>query len=141
MGYFQRMNIKLKLEFLKKYPLSILWGIFILILCAVRLSSLPPIGKGIEGFDKIVHFTFFLTLSLILVYEDHRQHYSGKSRLRASMGLIALGIVYGGGIELLQKYIFTYRSAEWLDLAADLLGCLVAVALFNLVLFKRKIVY
>jgi VanZ family protein len=129
------------LEFLNRYPLSFLWGGVIFILCAIKISNIPSDGIAFPGIDKFVHFTFFLLLSLIVVYEDHKQQYPNKSRLKASIGLIILGLVYGGGIELLQKFIFTYRSAEWLDLAADMGGCILAILIFNVILYLRKIIY
>jgi len=135
------MNIRPRLAFLNRYPLSFLWAGFVFVLCAIKTSNIPSDGFSFPGIDKVVHFTFFLLLGLFLVYEDHRQQYSSKSRLKASLGLLLLGLVYGGGIELLQKYIFTYRSAEWLDLAADMGGCILAIALFNFILTKRKITY
>jgi len=141
MNYLVPNNIKHKLGLLNRYPLTFLWAGFVLTLCSIKMSSIPSVGKTFEGFDKVVHFIFFLFLSLFLVYEDHRQQYPQKSRLKASIGLLVLGLVYGGGIELLQKYLFTYRSAEWLDLAADMGGCILAIMIFNWIVYKRKIIY
>jgi len=36
-------------------------------------------------------------------------------------------VVYGGAIELLQLYFFTWRSGEWGDLFADFLGASMGV--------------
>jgi hypothetical protein len=33
----------------------------------------------------------------------------------------------GGAIELLQEFVFTYRSGEWWDIFCDMLGCLMAL--------------
>ena len=133
------MNIKHKLGFLNKYPLSLLWALFIFVLCALKISDIPQPGFTFPGIDKAVHFIFFFILTIFIVYENYRQQYSLKTRISLSWGLFILALIYGGGIELLQKYIFTYRSAEWLDLAADLGGCLLAILVFNLIASFKKI--
>ena len=35
---------------------------------------------------------------------------------------MAVAILYGGAIELLQNYIFTWRDGDWNDLFADTVG-------------------
>jgi VanZ family protein len=46
-----------------------------------------------------------------------------------------LTIGYGGIIELLQHYLFTWRSGEWADLFADAVGAFMGLFSF-LVIFK-----
>ena len=52
--------------------------------------------------------------------------------------LIILPVLYGGVIELLQKFLFTSRSAEWGDWIADIAGSLTALLLAIICLRKRK---
>jgi len=35
---------------------------------------------------------------------------------------LLIPLLYGGTIELLQAYVFTWRSGEWADLFADCVG-------------------
>jgi VanZ family protein len=39
---------------------------------------------------------------------------------------LIIGVLIGGGIELLQLYLTNYRSAEWGDFFADVSGLFVA---------------
>ncbi len=138
------MNTKNKSEFKKaffwNYPLSMLWAACILILCIMKISDISPPKFNFKGLDKCVHFAFFFFFTLFIFYEGNRQPYSPISRIKLSWGLIAITILYGGGIELLQKYIFTYRSGEWLDLLADVSGGLLGVILYNFISFKKKVI-
>jgi VanZ family protein len=43
--------------------------------------------------------------------------------------------VLGGGIELLQLIVFTYRSAEWWDFFADMIG--VCMGIFSYIFLHR----
>lgn len=123
----------------KNYPLTLLWGLFIFVLCTLKMKDIPQPNFTFEGIDKVVHFLFFLILSLIFVYETYRKQNTGFSRIRLSAILLLIGFVYGGGIELIQKFFFTYRSAEWLDLAADLAGSLLGIIIFNIVMIGQSI--
>lgn len=66
----------------------------------------------LSGVDKWSHFLAFLLLSLWFAGLYRRQRY-----WLLALGLFAFGVL----IELCQSVI-AYRSAEWLDLAADVAG-------------------
>ncbi len=38
-----------------------------------------------------------------------------------------ISVVLGGGVELLQWQVFTYRSAEWWDFGCDLIGTFMGI--------------
>ena len=83
---------------------------------AVILLSLLPLPKLVSappGGDKIEHAVTYLVLML---------WYGQLCADRRSLTLRALGLLaLGAAIELGQA-LTSYRSAEWLDLAADALG-------------------
>ena len=79
------------------------------IMPATWLWSLP--GKNLLA-DKWLHFLTFLFLSVWFAGQ-----YTRGSYWRLVVGLIAFGVL----IELIQRMI-SYRSAEWMDLAADVGG-------------------
>lgn len=58
-------------------------------------------------------------------------------RRNAFVYAVLLGSIYGGTIELLQKYIFTSRSAEWGDEAANITGCLIGISFYYF--WERKV--
>ncbi len=60
-----------------------------------------------------------------------------KSRMSKGLRIILIAAIYGGGIELLQKYFIPYRSAEWLDFFADVAGSISALLLI-VVIFGKK---
>ena len=71
------------------------------------------------GMDKWVHAIVFLGLAV---------WFSGQYRLR-SYWKIALGLLmFGVLIEVCQRMV-GYRSAEWLDVAADTVGIIAGLAL------------
>jgi VanZ family protein len=73
------------------------------------LALLPPrIPMPSTGWDKVNHVLVFAGLAVLGC-----RSYAGRAVLVLS-GLLA----YGGAIELLQS-LTGYRTAEWLDLAAD----------------------
>ncbi len=74
------------------------------------------------GFDKLVHCGLFFVL-VVFVCNGLIRNYG---RLYVSIGrafivtLLCFG--FGAMIEILQKYVFTWRSGDWADLFADTVG-------------------
>jgi len=116
--------------------LSILWAIFVVILC-----EMPPLGTdnvGItffEGFDKLAHTGFFFVLTVFLFYGKIRQQASYSYRPITILKILGITLFLGAGIEILQLEIFTYRSAEWWDLFADMTG--VGMGIFSYIFLHR----
>lgn len=114
-----------------KFLLPLAWALVILVLCMLPQSDLPSeswFGK-IPYFDKLVHFGLYFVLFWTL-------HFVRPNALVTNV-LICIG--YGILIEILQKYLTTYRSAEVLDAVADAVGATFA-AVSTLVLKRRRFV-
>src|SRR5690606_2484377 len=113
---------------------AIIWALIVLILC-----DLPPSSfKGtpvFEGIDKLVHTGFFFVLTVLLFHGKIRQQKSYSYRVLTIVKILLFTGLLGGGIELLQWKVFTYRSAEWWDLFADMAG--VGMAVFSYILLHR----
>ena len=110
------------LKALRCQYLALLWVIFILIICLMPPQSE---GKGpffFDGFDKLVHMGLFFVLTVLLFYGKAQQQLSYKYGLLTLVKIILLTTILGGGVELLQWKVFTYRSGEWWDFFSDLLG-------------------
>jgi len=63
-----------------------------------------------------------------------------KNQIRTlpnALTTIAIATVYGGVIELLQKYYFPPRTGEWLDWVADILGATIGSIIIFL-FYKRN---
>jgi VanZ family protein len=113
---------------LKYQRWAILWTVLILVLCNIKL---PDSDKGtgffFEGFDKLVHLGFFFILTILLFYGKIRFQHNYSFRSLTILKIIAISALIGGGIELLQWKVFTFRSAEWWDFFCDMIGCLMGV--------------
>lgn len=96
-----------------------------IILLVVLLATMAPAFlfdvrlKQVVSHDKWAHFLAFLFLAVWFSGQYARQSY-----WRLGTALLAFGAL----IEVCQ-YASGYRSAEWLDLAADLAGIVVGLLL------------
>ncbi|NNU33842.1 VanZ family protein [Mucilaginibacter sp. S1162] len=79
------------------------------------------VGKShlfFEGFDKLTHCGLFFVLVVFAANWYLQKNELNTLTLFPAFRITLLAIVYGGVIELLQLYVFTWRSAEWPDLFA-----------------------
>lgn len=107
---------------------AMIWTLVILVLCSINLSgSGADSGFFFSGFDKLAHLCFFYVLTILLFYGKIRNQHSYSFRSLTIFKIVLICAVIGGGIELLQWKIFTYRSAEWWDFACDMIGCFMGV--------------
>jgi len=124
------------LRTLRYQYLSIIWAIFVVVIC-----EMPPIGSNelgftfFEGFDKLAHTGFFFVLTVFLFYGKIRQQASYSYRSLTILKILGITLILGAGIEILQLEVFTYRSAEWWDLFADMTG--VGMGIFSYIFLHR----
>lgn len=124
------------LRTLKFQAPAIAWAALVLILCDIPMSDVPGNSRFFEGFDKMVHLGFFFVLTVLLFYGKIHQQNSFEYRFLTIVKIVLINIALGGGIELLQWKVFTYRSAEWWDFFADMLG--LGMGVFSYLLLHRK---
>ncbi|MCF7876037.1 VanZ family protein [Candidatus Bipolaricaulota bacterium] len=94
----------------------------------VFYSLVSPIGKGaplvsLPGIDKLIHAVEFGLFALIAYWT--LGYYSQKGG--RSKTVITTSLLYGGITELSQHFI-PYRTASFLDLAADFFGIIAGLA-------------
>ncbi len=123
----------------KYYWPAILWALFILILCSVKLGDVSDVPLFFPGFDKLVHCGLFFVLMVFITAAYTRKYTSAVLSVKTIVILTAATIIYGAIIEILQKYIFTWRSGEWNDLFADVIGILMAT--FSIFITYKAISY
>lgn len=124
------------LNTLRYQYLSILWAIFVVVMCDMPMSGTGSLGiTFFEGFDKLAHTGFFFVLTVLLFYGKIKQQVSYSYRGMTLLKILAITTALGVFIELLQLYIFTYRSAEWWDLFADMIG--VGMGIFSYIFLHR----
>lgn len=114
------------------YPLTILWFIFIYIICLMPVPETPL--SHVVGIDKFVHLGLWLVASLIIWGEYFRAPRRWQPRHPLWLTL-ALPLFAGGSIELLQAYATTCRSGDWLDFLFNASGVILAALI---VFFIRR---
>jgi len=124
------------LKTLRYQYLAILWAIFVVVICDVPLSDTGGLGiTFFEGFDKLAHTGFFFVLTVLLFYGKIQQQVSYTYRGITLLKILVITVGLGAFIELLQLTVFTYRSADWWDLFADIVG--VGMGIFGYVFLHR----
>ncbi len=123
------------LKFFRIYGLSCVVTLLIFSL-SITTRQVPDYAPRFEGQDKIVHFFLYMFLSLAICRDFFRQSVSFSS-LKMYIWAIALPILYGGLIEILQENFFPPRTGEWGDWLADILGVLAGYFLSRKIYDKR----
>lgn len=104
-----------------KYRLTILLTVVITILCTIPVPEVPELDD-VPFFDKWVHFVMFGALA-VTMYIDRRLARQGTTPLFI-LSAFLFPSLWGGLMELVQAYLTTCRSGEWLDFYADTFGAL-----------------
>ena len=107
---------------LKYYWPAILWALFIFTLCTIHLGTITQSPLFFPGFDKLVHCGFFFVFVIFYCQGLVRKHKLPRFPYKHAMTIVLIAILYGYAIELLQKYVFTWRDFEWNDVFADSVG-------------------
>ncbi len=124
---------------LKYYGPAILWALFILLMCGLDLSSVSHKSIFFPGFDKLTHCGFFFVLVVFWCSGLIRQQFNPMISYKEVLTITVVAVLYGGLIELLQLWVFTWRSAEWNDLFADTVGA--SMAAFSVMVTIKSISY
>lgn len=117
--------------------LPLITGFIIFIATCLVTPSQVPDMPGEVPWDKLVHFGMFFFLSAVSLVDYYRMHKGNPATFRWIVWGFLLPVLYGGAIELLQKYFFPSRSAEWGDWIADILGSL-AAAIVIIISFRKR---
>lgn len=111
------------IAFIKKYWKTSLWFTAITLASLIKKVPVETPKFDLFGFDKLVHFVFYATLSFLIYYEGFR---ATNNRL-SLFWVLVFPVAYGGLIELIQGAMVSPRSAEWGDFVADALGSILVV--------------
>lgn len=86
-------------------------------------SSIPKPKLDVVGFDKWVHFVFYVVLSALIWFETKGIR---LTNYKIFIWIFLIPSLYGGLIELVQLTVTNSRSAEWGDWIADIAGSFLA---------------
>lgn len=121
------------MNYLKKYPLSIL------IICVILFLSFfnPPETplNEVTNIDKVLHFLMYFGFCVVLWFEYFMSHVHAEAKRLIPWAIIA-PIVFSGLVEIGQQTLTPTRAADWWDFLFNSLGCL-AAALFSQTVTRR----
>jgi len=86
--------------------------------------------------DKFLHFGAFFVLGALFLWASRSSGWP-KSALSAGLLTFTGSTVFGILIEIHQIYL-PHRKAEAMDVAADVVGCMVSLLLYMLVIRKKN---
>lgn len=111
------------LLYFRRYPLSFLLAFAIVLL---SLLPVPDVRMTVEVplMDKWAHMVMYGVLTLVIWLEYIKAHRQMRGRRLLLLAFLA-PIAMGGVLELMQAYLTTCRSGEWLDFVANSIGAVV----------------
>lgn len=122
----------------KYYGPAILWALFIFVMCTAKLGNAGNSPLFFPGFDKLVHCGFFFVLVVVYCCGLIRQQLSRSLSYKSIIIFTIFAILYGGIIELLQNYVFTWRTGDWADLFADSIGAMMGAFSVSVVVYAMS---
>ena len=111
------------LLYFRRYPITFLLALAIVLL---SLLPVPDVRMTVEVplVDKWTHMVMYGVLTLVIWLEYIRAHRQMRG-LRLLLLAFLAPIAMGGALELMQAYLTTCRSGEWLDFVANSIGAVV----------------
>ncbi|WDF55540.1 VanZ family protein [Mucilaginibacter sp. KACC 22063] len=106
-------------------------------MCSIKMGKVGESPLFFQGFDKMVHCGFFFVFTVLASNGYTRQ--SGKVTFTNTLAIMFIAIMFGGLIEVMQTYLFPWRSGDWNDLFADTVG--VGMATFCILVINSAIKY
>jgi VanZ family protein len=108
--------------------LSVIWALIILVLCSMPGQYVPSVSLlEMLSFDKWVHAVMFFVLCALIFIHVKKQTEEKKKVIL----FLTIAILYGCSLEIMQGTLFSNRSADWNDIIANSLGCLMAFLFYK----------
>lgn len=107
---------------MKHYLWAVVWAILVLFLVSSPMPDVTNPNHSFPGIDKLVHTGFFFVYTILMFYGSIMN--DNEPNLISWPNIVILGSasIFAVGTELIQKYLFTYRSFEYWDVFADHVG-------------------
>jgi len=118
------INAFLKRKFVR-YFIPILWIMIISYISFADFSGIDEKSIKIPYFDKLVHFLMYFSLTYILIVSSIL-----KSKYYKFF-VVVFGILFGILAELLQHFIFTYRTGDIMDFVFNSIGIFTSLFFYN----------
>ena len=124
---------------LKDYICSTLLTAGIVVLSTMPIPENAPLGD-VPLIDKWVHMVMYAGLAFIIWF-DHVVRNRKAINWRHYLVIFLYATLLGGLMELVQAYLTTCRSGDWIDFEADAIGAIIGIVLSILAnkIWKEKI--
>jgi VanZ family protein len=109
---------------------ALFWTGVILYFCLIKASDIPKLSIEIPYLDKLVHaFLHFVFTVLWFLY--FKKKIGNLKNYKLLLISLSLSFFFGIVIELMQEFFTVSRSADVLDVIANLFGASIAVVSIN----------
>lgn len=123
---------------IKHYKFTTVVTIAIIVLSVIPIKERTPLDD-VPFIDKWTHCVMYagLAFAMWLDMKGYRRHLSTTAYCLVWL----LPTLLGGLLELVQKYLTTCRSGEWMDFVADTVGALIATVVCYIIsrLWQKRI--
>ena len=122
--------------YLRRYPVTLLLAVGIVLLSLLPIPDIKmPVDVPLA--DKWTHMVMYGVLTLTIWVEYRRAHQKSNA-WRLLLFAFFAPIAMGGILELMQAYLTTCRSGEWLDFVANTIGVCIGSAVGILIMKTAK---
>ena len=111
----------------KEYIWTTLVTVGIVVLSTIPIPENPPL-EDVPLIDKWVHMVMYGGL-VFMMWVDHVVRNKRTFSWAARIIMVLYAIALGGAMELVQAYLTTCRSGDWIDFEADAVGALLGLLL------------
>lgn len=126
-------------DYIKNYRFSLFCIVLIWVLSLMPVPE-TNLAEDIPFIDKWTHIVMYLGTCSIIWIEYYLKHKAETNKIKLLIGAIILPILMSGILELLQEYCTGgLRNGDWIDLAANTTGVVLA-AILGVFLFRRILI-
>ena len=113
-------------KYLCRYPIALMLAVGIVLLSLLPIPEIK-LAEEVPLADKWTHMVMYGVLTLAIWFDYRRSHRQYNARKLLVFAFLA-PIAMGGILELMQAYLTTCRSGEWLDFVANTIGVCIGSA-------------
>ncbi|MEJ8756461.1 VanZ family protein [Pontibacter sp. H259] len=111
---------------------TILWAAVILLTTLLPASSMPSVSVwDLLSFDSFAHAGMFAILCFLMIVGMSKQFSYPKLKHHAVLSSFIISLVFGLVIELIQFTLIPGRSAEFMDVVSNTIGCVIGIVIFK----------
>ena len=124
------------LLYLRRYPITLLLAVGIVLLSLLPIPDLK-MPVQVPLIDKWTHMVMYGVLTLV-IWLDYKRSHQQYNTWRLLIFAFFAPIAMGGILELMQAYLTTCRSGEWLDFVANTIGVCLGTIIGILIMIVAK---